>query len=133
MPPARPEILNLPFFTLEYRDGVFARSIPADAEDLGKGLFRQGEKIWRLPDGGESAALGLIRAGNAAMILADAGVSDNTRKKFRDACEFKRVPMAVVSEGSLGHAIGKDNRMIAAARIGAMSNKLLGMIRSLVE
>jgi hypothetical protein len=42
MPLSRPEIIDFPFFTLEYRDGVFARLIPADAEDLGGGLFRQG-------------------------------------------------------------------------------------------
>jgi hypothetical protein len=57
MPPSRSDILDFPFFTLEYRDGLFARLIPADAKDLGGGLFRQGGKTWRLPDGGEAAPL----------------------------------------------------------------------------
>jgi hypothetical protein len=55
--PAPPEPLDFPFFTLEYRDGFFARLIPPDARDLGGGLFRQGKKTWTLPAGGDCAAL----------------------------------------------------------------------------
>ena len=57
MPVSRPETLDFPFFTLEYRDGVFARLIPADARDLGGGLFRQKGKTWKLPDDENRAAL----------------------------------------------------------------------------
>ena len=59
MPPkaAPPEILNFPFFSLEYRDGVFARLIPAGAADLGGGVFAYQGKTWRLPEGEDSSAL----------------------------------------------------------------------------
>ena len=49
MPAFLPETLNAPFFTLEYRDGVFERLLPPDTQDLGGGLFRQGAKLWKLP------------------------------------------------------------------------------------
>jgi hypothetical protein len=44
-----------PFFTLEYDPGTaaFRREIPANAEDLGDGLFRRDGKVFRLP--GDSA------------------------------------------------------------------------------
>ena len=52
-----PAILDFPFFTLEYRNGLFARLIPAGAEDLGGGLFVLEGETWKLPDGEDTAAL----------------------------------------------------------------------------
>jgi hypothetical protein len=43
-------ILDRPFFILEYKDGVFVRKLPAGARDLGGGLFRDGDAVWRLPE-----------------------------------------------------------------------------------
>jgi hypothetical protein len=72
------KVLNFPFFTLEYRAGVFVRRIPQDAEDLGGGLFRQGGTVWRLPGGGEQGpagealAFGTLR-GKALLSLINRG------------------------------------------------------------
>jgi hypothetical protein len=52
-----PEILDFPFFTLEYRNGSFARLLPAGARDLGGGLFALRGKTWKLPGGEDAAAL----------------------------------------------------------------------------
>jgi hypothetical protein len=52
-----PEILDFPFFTLEYRNGFFARLIPAGVRDMGGGLFALKGKTWKLPGGAPAAAL----------------------------------------------------------------------------
>jgi hypothetical protein len=61
MPKPLPEILDFPFFSLEYSEGCFERRIPPDAEDLGGGLFRQKGKIFGLPPGGEALAEKIIQ------------------------------------------------------------------------
>ncbi len=44
------------------------------------------------------------------MIVAD-DASDNTKKKFRDMCEFYKVPIYFYADkDTLGHAMGKEFR-----------------------
>jgi hypothetical protein len=72
------KVLDIPFFTLEYREGIFIRRIPPDAEDLGGGVFRQGERVWRLPGGegpapaDEALAFGIVK-GKALLSLINRG------------------------------------------------------------
>jgi hypothetical protein len=41
--------LDKPFFTLEYKEGVFLRRLPGGVKDLGGGFFREGKTLWKLP------------------------------------------------------------------------------------
>jgi hypothetical protein len=71
MPGAVPRILDFPFLTLEYRDGVFLRRLPSGAEDLGGGRFRYGGAALALPEPDPSDpehALALPRIGGKALL-----------------------------------------------------------------
>jgi len=73
---------------------------------------------------GDSMCEREVRAGRAALVLLDAGVSANTRGKYAAMCAHHRVPLAVISADALGRAIGKDNRMVAALPKGTFAEKI---------
>ncbi|GHV94769.1 hypothetical protein AGMMS50293_10890 [Spirochaetia bacterium] len=100
-------ILDFPFFTLEYRDGVFARLIPADAKDLGGGLFRQGGKTWALPEDAAALAEEIVK-GRPLLSLLNRGPNPLIKKGPRLALDGERlmelnaVRSAVLAAGSVG-------------------------------
>ncbi len=52
-----------------------------------------------------------IRAGTAKLVVVAEDASDNTKKKFRNSCEYYKVPLAIFGDkDSLGNAIGKEFR-----------------------
>ncbi|MDE6313342.1 MAG: ribosomal L7Ae/L30e/S12e/Gadd45 family protein [Lachnospiraceae bacterium] len=52
-----------------------------------------------------------VKEGKAYLVLVAQDASDNTKKKFRNMCEFYQVPICFFSEKeSLGHAMGKEVR-----------------------
>ena len=52
-----------------------------------------------------------IKSGRAALVVAAGDSSDNTKKKFRDMCEFYKVPIYFYGDkDTLGHAMGKEFR-----------------------
>ena len=60
---------------------------------------------------GEFAVLNAIKGGSASYVLVSEDASDNTKKKFRDKCEYYGVPMSFFGDmESLGRAIGKEVR-----------------------
>ena len=51
------------------------------------------------------------KAGRAVLVIVAADASDNTKKKFRDMCEFYQVPLYFYADrDTLGHAMGKEFR-----------------------
>lgn len=58
---------------------------------------------------GEDSCERMIRAGKAAIVLIEAQASENTRKKFANACKYYRIPCYLVPEGA-DRAIGKEGR-----------------------
>ncbi|MGC4017783.1 MAG: ribosomal L7Ae/L30e/S12e/Gadd45 family protein [Muricomes sp.] len=51
------------------------------------------------------------KSGKAALVIVAGDASDNTKKKFRDMCEFYKVPIYVYGDKDiLGHAMGKEFR-----------------------
>ena len=78
---------------------------------------------------GQEACVDLIRAGEAAVVLLDAAASENTRKRVTDACHSHTTALYEMSEGALGHAIGKKSRMVIALKPDGMSDKLLSMLK----
>ena len=78
---------------------------------------------------GQEACVDLIRSGECALALMDASASDNTRKRISDACHSHNVPLYEMAEGALGHAIGKNGRMMVALKMDGMAQKLLNLLK----
>lgn len=52
-----------------------------------------------------------VKSGEAFLVIVAEDASDNTRKMFRNMCEFYQVEIAFYgSRESLGHCIGKEFR-----------------------
>lgn len=52
-----------------------------------------------------------IKSFQACLVIVAEDASDNTKKKFRNMCEFYQVPMFIFGDkDTLGHAIGKEFR-----------------------
>jgi hypothetical protein len=70
MPPAGAHPLSIPFFSLEYRDGVFLRHIPPGAIDLGRGLFRMDGTLLQLDDDAAALAEPVIQGPHLLSLLS---------------------------------------------------------------
>ena len=52
-----------------------------------------------------------VKSGRAYLVLVADDASDNTKKKFRNMCEFYEVPIYFYKDkDTLGHAMGKQFR-----------------------
>ena len=74
---------------------------------------------------GADLALREVKAGKAALVLVDADASENTKKKLRDACAFRRVPMHIMEAGLLDRACGREGRMAASLKKGGICDQVL--------
>lgn len=60
---------------------------------------------------GEFAVEKAVKSYRAHLVIVASDASDNTKKMFRNMCEYYKVPMAVYSDkDTLGHGIGKMMR-----------------------
>ena len=51
------------------------------------------------------------KSGRAKLVIVASDASENTKKKFRDMCEFYKVPIYFYGDkDTLGHAMGQDFR-----------------------
>ncbi|MBQ3602128.1 MAG: ribosomal L7Ae/L30e/S12e/Gadd45 family protein [Lachnospiraceae bacterium] len=56
-----------------------------------------------------------VKEGRALLVIVAEDSSDNTKKMFRNMCEFYHVPMYIMSnKEALGHGIGKQFRASVA-------------------
>ncbi len=54
-----------------------------------------------------------IKSGKAQLVILAGDASDNTKKKFRDACRFRQISCLEYGDAeSLGHQIGKQARVV---------------------
>lgn len=52
-----------------------------------------------------------VKTGRAALVIVASDASDNTKKKFKNMCEFYKVPIYFYKDkDTLGHAMGKEFR-----------------------
>lgn len=52
-----------------------------------------------------------VKSGKAYLVIVTEDASDNTKKKFRNMCEFYKVPYYLFGEkDDLGHSMGKQER-----------------------
>lgn len=60
---------------------------------------------------GEFATEKAVKTGKAALVIVSEAASENTKKKFRNMCDYYQVPIYFFGEKKeLGHAIGKEFR-----------------------
>lgn len=60
---------------------------------------------------GEFSTEKAIKARKAYIVMVAEDASDNTKKAFRDSCDYYRIPFAIyVTKEALGHCIGKQMR-----------------------
>ncbi len=60
---------------------------------------------------GEFMTESAVKSQSAYMVMIARDVSDNTRKKFRNMCEYYEVPLCEYStKDELGHSLGKEFR-----------------------
>ena len=78
---------------------------------------------------GEELSLKEIRSGKAKLVLLSADASANTVKKITDKCKSYDVPFKMVENREvLGHAIGKEARVVVAVLDGGFAKKLLTLL-----
>lgn len=64
---------------------------------------------------GEFSTEKSVKTGKGFLVLLAEDSSENTKKKFRNMCDFYEVPMYLLSDKeSLGRAMGKEFRASAA-------------------
>lgn len=60
---------------------------------------------------GEFMTEGAVKSGKAFLVIIAEDVSENTRKKFKNMCEFYEVPIREYGDkNTLGHCLGKEFR-----------------------
>ncbi len=64
---------------------------------------------------GETACMSGIRTGKVFLVLIDQEASANTRKRYVDACEYRKVPYLLVREAAFAAAGKQGRRAIAIA------------------
>ena len=79
---------------------------------------------------GEFSCEDAIKKGTACLVILAKDASENTRKKFKDRCNYRNVPLLEFgTKESLGNAIGKVKR----ATIGVVDKTLAEKIAILIK
>lgn len=74
---------------------------------------------------GEFQTEAAVKDGSACLVLVAADASENTKKKFRDACAFGKIPLLEYADReALGHCIGRDFRATAAVTDASFARML---------
>ncbi|MBQ8945762.1 MAG: ribosomal L7Ae/L30e/S12e/Gadd45 family protein [Lachnospiraceae bacterium] len=80
---------------------------------------------------GETATEAAIKSFEAQLVIIAADASENTRKHFRDMCEYRDIPYREYSDKeNLGRVIGRDLRSNLAITDHGLAKALTGYIDS---
>lgn len=78
---------------------------------------------------GEELTVREIRAGKAHLVIIAEDASKNTMKKISDKCNTYNVEKHVFgTREMLGHAIGKESRVVLALTDAGFANKMSGLL-----
>lgn len=67
-----------------------------------------------------------VKSGQAYLAVVATDASDNTKKKFKNMCDFYKVPIIEYSvKEELGHYIGKEFRASLAVTDNGLATKIL--------
>lgn len=77
---------------------------------------------------GEESCEKTIRGGKAFLVIVTEDASNNTAKKFEDACKFRNVPFFRFGEKEvLGRSLGRTVRSVIAVTDNGIAQKLSGL------
>ena len=110
------------------------KPIPSDKEALTKKIFSLLglAKKAGFVQSGEFLSEKAVKGFGAYVVIVASDASDNTKKKFRDMCDYYKVPCYEFGDkDSLGHALGNEMRASVAVRNAGMSKKLMEMLDSM--
>ncbi len=75
---------------------------------------------------GEFMTESMVKSGKAALVIIAGDVSENTRKKFKNMCEYYEVPLyEYADKESLGHSLGKEYRASLAVTDKGMAKTVV--------
>ncbi|WP_158737729.1 YlxQ family RNA-binding protein [Alteribacillus sp. YIM 98480] len=78
---------------------------------------------------GEETVLKEIRNQSLHLVIMAGDASPNTQKKFKDKSSYYQVPLFIAGDrDSLGHAIGKNSRVIIGVTDKGFAKKLISML-----
>ncbi len=81
---------------------------------------------------GEELVLRDVRSGTARLVIVAGDASDNTLKKINDKCTTYNVEKHVFgTRDEIGHAIGKESRVVLAITDAGFARKLSGLLNEL--
>ena len=70
-----------------------------------------------------------VKSGRAGLVLTAGDASENTKKKFRNMCEFYGVPFCVFSDSAtMGRVIGRGFRMTCAVTDGRLAQAVAALL-----
>lgn len=68
-----------------------------------------------------------VKSGAARLVIVGNDASDNTKKNFRNMCEYYHVPFYLCeTKEALGHAMGKEMRASLAVTDDGFAKNLIG-------
>ena len=74
---------------------------------------------------GEFASAKSLKSGKSKLILVSEDASENTKKKFRDQCRHRGVPIYEVgTKRELGHWIGREERSSVSIEDAGFSEQM---------
>ncbi|MBB6216521.1 ribosomal protein L7Ae-like RNA K-turn-binding protein [Anaerosolibacter carboniphilus] len=75
-----------------------------------------------------------IKKGHVRLVIVPQDASENTKKKFRDMCEFRKIQYVVFGRREeLSSAVGKSNRAVYAIKDTAFASKIYSLIMESIE
>ncbi|MCH5267429.1 MAG: ribosomal L7Ae/L30e/S12e/Gadd45 family protein [Lachnospiraceae bacterium] len=75
---------------------------------------------------GEFMTENAVKSGTAALVIIAGDASDNTKKKFRNMCEYYEVPIRIYStKDELGHSMGKEFRASLAVNDEGLAQAIM--------
>lgn len=78
---------------------------------------------------GEFATEKAVKEGSAYLVVVAGDASDNTKKKFRNMCDYYQVTIKVFADkNSLGNACGKEFRASLAVTDAGLANAVIKQI-----
>ncbi|MFS0574186.1 YlxQ family RNA-binding protein [Sporosarcina sp. 179-K 3D1 HS] len=81
---------------------------------------------------GEELVVREVRSGNAHLVIISEDASKNTMKKINDKCNSYNVEKHVYgTREELGHAIGKESRVVLALTDAGFAGKVSGLLNEL--
>ena len=82
---------------------------------------------------GTDAVLEAVRSNQAKLVLLDEAASEETKKRLQSACESHQAALYLLPEGTIGHAIGQENRMAVSLARDGMTQRLHELLRQAAQ